>query len=710
MRALRRLEALPPAAVLAVLMALAAVPAIAYVLGLASYFVMPDELGYVKQSIEIGERLFLLTPGDAWFNSWAQLQPLLGALPYALFDSTTAFDVAHALNAVVMASTAIPAYLLARPLVPSRLWAYAAAALSVAVPWLAMAGTVMTEVSAYPVFAWAVLGMHRAIVRPSLGRDAAALALIGLAFLSRTQFAVLGPAYFAAIALHELSWGARAEREGGRLERAGRALRRSLTLHPAAVVAAAAGLVGALVLGVDSLLGSYRVVGEGQLLPPGTLAAGREMMAYIAVGIGVLPLVASAAWAPVALARPESAETHAFAVLLVLLVAIMTVLAGSFTVQYTTGINDRYLFYIAPLLFAGMVAALVRGRRIVVPLGVSGALVAWLVFASDLAQAGASVVSPSATFHLVLDGRAYDVGRVLGNPELTSPTLIGAATLGGSLLLALVFALRRVPVLWVAALATITVLAYGVLQTGYVLDKIEATQAGVGQEFLDNRTWADAALPEGARAVAVIGAFEEPATTVGVFWDLTFWNRQVDRVAILEGDSRYDQPFHTRFTLDPATGALDGLDHREYLVRSQGDVRFGVRGAEALDARNLLVLERAPRPYEAEWAVLGAGARGKVPAGERVTVRVYGDGTARERQVSLSLITSFDATTPHRYRLAGGGVAERGRVAPGETEELEARVRVPADGYADLTLTVPAADGEAPEGGPGLRISAVATR
>lgn len=705
MAALRRLEAIHPAAPLALIMLLAAVPTIDYVLGLASYFVMPDELGYVKQSIEIGDDLFPLTPGDAWFHSWNQLQPLISAPAYGLFEATTAFDVAHAVNAVVMASVAIPAYLIARPLVPSRLWAYGAAALSVAVPWLAMAGTVMTEVSAYPVFAWAVLGMQRAIARPSIGRDVLALALIGVAFLSRTQFALLGPIFLAAIVVHELSYGTRADRDGTPAQRAGRALRRSLTAHPAAVFGAACGVVGAFALGVDSLLGSYRLVGEGQLLPPGTLSAAREMTAYIVVGIGVLPLAASAAWAALSLARPESPEKHAFAVLLVLVVAGMTVLAGSFTVQYTRGINDRYLFYVAPLLFAGMVAGLSSGRRVARPLGIAGIFVAWLIFASELGQAGASVVSPSATFHLVLDGRAYDVGRVVGNAELTSPTLIGALTLAGTLALAaaLRFAPRRVPV---AAAATILVLAYGVLETDYVLGKIEVTQTGVSQEFLDNRTWTDDALPDGAQAVAVLGTFEDPATTVGVFWDVTFWNRQVDRVVIAEGDPTYDQPFHTTFSFDPSTGALDGLDHREYLVRADGDVRFGIRGAEVLDSRNLLTLQRAPRPYEAAWAVIGAGDRGRVSAGSAVDIRVYGDGRPSVRRVNLSLIPSFDATQPYRFDLTGQGVAGRGRVAPGENSDVVVGVRVPPAGYAELELKVLAPE-DAEAGGPGLRIEGV---
>ena len=700
---LRRIESLPPAVSLALIVLAGALAAADMALALASYFVMPDELGYVKQAIAIGERGFPLTPGEPWYLSWAQLQPLLLAPAYALFDTPTAFDVAHVTNGVVMASVAIPAYLLARPLLPSRPWAYAVAALSVAVPWLAMAGSMMTEVVAYPVFAWAALAMQRAIARPSLGRDVAALALIGLAFFARAQFAVLGPAFLAAIVAHELGWGLRTDRRGSVAARTGRALRRAVARHPAAVLAAAAGLVGVVALGMDDLLGGYRVVGEGALLPAGTLAAGRELLAWIAVGTGVLPLAVAGAWAAVTLLRPESEAHHAFAALAVVVAAVLFVLGGSFTVQFTSGINDRYLFYVVPLLFCGMALGLVRGRPIAPALVVTGALCAWMLYASHL-RPGVSLVSPSGTFQVFLDGRAYDVGRLIGNPELALPTLLGPAALLAAL--ALAAALRWLPARQVAVATTLAVLAYGVVETGYVLDRIADTQARASQDFLENRDWVDRALPGDARAAALVGAFEDPGTTVAVWWDLVFWNRRVDRVVIAEGDSRYDQPFHTRFTFDPETGDLEGLDHRAWLVRASGDVRFGLRGARVVDARNMLELVRAPRPYRAEWAVLGAGPRGRVPAGETVRVRVYGDGRARRRTVTLALTPTQDAPGPYRFVVRGERGERRGQVAPGGTTELRERVRVPASGYADVTLAVPATPG-GPEGGGGLRIASV---
>ena len=50
-----------------------------------------------------------------------------------------------------------------------------AAALSVAVPWLAMSFMLMTESAAYPAFAWALVGIQRAVAEPSPPRDLLAL-------------------------------------------------------------------------------------------------------------------------------------------------------------------------------------------------------------------------------------------------------------------------------------------------------------------------------------------------------------------------------------------------------------------------------------------------------------------------------------------------------------------------------------------------------
>src|SRR3954465_15836764 len=143
------LDALPVAAIVLV----ATIAATLFALQLSQYVVMPDELGYVKQAVVLSHG-DLPTPGSVWFNSWALLHSALLAPLYRFASTTTAFDAGHVLGALVMSSTAIPVYLIARRVLVWRPGALLAAALSVAVPWLAMSGTMMTEGLAHPAFLW----------------------------------------------------------------------------------------------------------------------------------------------------------------------------------------------------------------------------------------------------------------------------------------------------------------------------------------------------------------------------------------------------------------------------------------------------------------------------------------------------------------------------------------------------------------------------
>src|SRR5204862_2921327 len=171
------------ALVLAGIVLLGALPAIALALSLTEFVVMPDELGYVKQATQLG-RAELITPGDFWFNSWALLEAAMQAPLFHWLSSTKAFDAAHVLNAIVMASAAVPVYLLARRVLGRGALAYLAALLSVAIPWLGMAGTLMTEVVAYPAFAWAALATVNAATRPGWRSDVLLLVALAVAFFA----------------------------------------------------------------------------------------------------------------------------------------------------------------------------------------------------------------------------------------------------------------------------------------------------------------------------------------------------------------------------------------------------------------------------------------------------------------------------------------------------------------------------------------------
>ena len=105
--------------------------------------VMTDELLYVKLAISAATRHSPLPVVHGQVvGTINQLYPLLLAPFFGALDDPGAFRAAHILNAPLMASAAIPAYLLARRLVDKRA-ALAVALLSVVVVWMVLTGFLM---------------------------------------------------------------------------------------------------------------------------------------------------------------------------------------------------------------------------------------------------------------------------------------------------------------------------------------------------------------------------------------------------------------------------------------------------------------------------------------------------------------------------------------------------------------------------------------
>jgi len=181
----------------------------------ADWYVMTDELLYERLAISIAN---LGSPlphihGELIGNV-NQLYPLLLAplfhdrlVPPALHD-------AHVLNAFVMSSACLPTFLLAHAVTGSKRLSYIVASLCVCIPWIPLSSMLMTEVVAYPAFAWAVLAVYRAAVSPRPQNDVVMVVALAVATLARTQFLVLFIVVPIAFFLHELAYGSWGRRIG----------------------------------------------------------------------------------------------------------------------------------------------------------------------------------------------------------------------------------------------------------------------------------------------------------------------------------------------------------------------------------------------------------------------------------------------------------------------------------------------------------------
>src|SRR2546421_7039695 len=179
--------------------------AVSYAVQATQWAVMTDELQTSKLATSAAESLSPVPRiHGAYYGALSQLYPLLIAPFFGFLSTPDAVTAAHVLNALLLASAAWPAYLLARAVTGSRAAGYVAAALTAFVPWLVLSTTLLTENAAYPGFVWALWLCYRTLVEPSPGRDAAALGGLVVVYLARTQLFVLAVALPAAPPAHRL--------------------------------------------------------------------------------------------------------------------------------------------------------------------------------------------------------------------------------------------------------------------------------------------------------------------------------------------------------------------------------------------------------------------------------------------------------------------------------------------------------------------------
>jgi len=674
--------------------------------------VMSDELQYSKLALNIAETLspIPVIRGE-YTGSLSQLYPLLTAPFYAFWEMPTAFELVHWANAAIMASTSIPAYLLAREVTGHRGAALLVAALSVTVPWMAMGTMVLTEVAAYPVFVWAVWLMQRAIDVPGTGRDALALLGIGLAFLGRTQFLVLALVFPVAILAHEAGFAAAQSERGGRRAALVEGTRAALARHRALAMLYGLGALLAIPLALAGVIG--RVLGryettieEGGLVPAGLADSMARHLDFVAVAIGVLPFVLGAAWAFGSLVRPSGRRGHAFAVLSILSVLAITFQASSFNLRFALGgpIQDRYLFYIVPLLFVGMAACLLDGRRRWKTVLIAGAAFTWMVSLANFNPIGLPFfASPDTVFHHVLEGRSYELGKLLGVKDLDPGTVITIAS--GLLVVAAALVVRKLTPGRSLAVVGVVVFGFCLVETWYVMHKItEAVVHSAAATALakseEGRNWIDSNLPDGETAGVVPSPVNSnrwgrvewfgPGATEAVWLDTEFWNKSVDQAYFYDDFGGY-APFYTsEITLDRDSGRLDVRDDERFWVVSASDVRFRPAARLVKESDSGLDLIEPARPHRAAWATTGLAEDGWSYAARPVTLRLYPGVNRRavEQRVAVKLQSSDEIPRRRAYTLRTGDSVRRGVLRRGAARVERFTACVAPDASRDVTLDI----------------------
>ena len=190
-------RAVPVWAWLTAIVAVSAVARLFFALRIDAPWIVVDELIYSELARGLAAGDGFAIRGVAT-HGYGLVYPLVIAPAYLLFDSLPhAYAAVKTINAVAMSLAALPAYFLARRVLPVGLSLFAAV-LAVALPSLLYAGEVMTENVFYPIFLTVVLVFVLTLERPTPARQLLLLGCCVVAYLTRAQALAFFPAIVVA--------------------------------------------------------------------------------------------------------------------------------------------------------------------------------------------------------------------------------------------------------------------------------------------------------------------------------------------------------------------------------------------------------------------------------------------------------------------------------------------------------------------------------
>jgi hypothetical protein len=334
-------------------------------LGRPTVMLVPDEYIYSELSRSLAFDYEPLIRGHL-AHYYSLGFPLLGAPLWAFGDPELVYKLTQALNALIASLAAVPVFLLARELRLRLAARLGVAALALAMPGLAFASYVSTDVLGYTLCLCALLAAVRALDRPTPRRLTLFLAFAALASFARIQYVVLVPVFLLAWALLD--------------PRGIYGLLRRHLVACTTFVAALAALLAAV--GIRGLLGGYGDVLNFGIRPLSTARWASIDLLVLAFAVGAAVVPGALAGLAVSLARPRWRLERAFSLFVLLFLLSLLVEAGLFASNLTKEVEERYLFAILPALGVSFGLAIERGRRLA--LAVSGVaavvLVAFLRF------------------------------------------------------------------------------------------------------------------------------------------------------------------------------------------------------------------------------------------------------------------------------------------------------------------------------------------
>ena len=558
-------------------------------------WIYPDELTYALLGRSFWHSGSLSVIGGVTAG-YSLVYPAVVGAPLSLFGPSSGLLVAQLVQAFAMSSVALVVFAWGRQVV-AETWALGAAALTVALPGLAYSGLLMTETLFYPLVTLALWAQWRALLRPSIARQAVFLAATAAAVLTRVQAVALLPAAVLALALYCL------------FVRDATVLRRSTPLL-GAILAAGTIAVGASVAagGWGDVLGVYGAAAGGYELG----AAVRDIF-WHAGGLFVMvvgvPLIALALLF-LECARGRESKAGAALVATASSWALVTVVeVGTFASKWVDHIAERDLLTVAPPLFLTFALWLARGMPR--PRAFTSVIVLVVVAPAILLP-----VARFASRESALDSFSFiPLWRL---EEMASSEWLQVAYAVG-------VGLVVVAAVLVPPRAGVAV--FGLVASTLVLASIVSSRE-IQQLAAADRTWVfSTTQPSWIDEVA-----DGPTTFIHADTELpkalfqtVYWNERIDRVLQLEG-----APGAAPIATESAAVLESGL------VRDEGGKRLDgglvvAPSSIVLQGRDLasygpatdmpgLTLWRADSPLRVLWTTSGVQANGDIDGTARIVV------------------------------------------------------------------------------------------
>jgi Dolichyl-phosphate-mannose-protein mannosyltransferase len=514
--------------------------------GIVAPFIIVDEIIWSEIARGLAESREPLVR-DTGGLDFGIVYPLVIAPAYLAFDVLVdAYAAVKLINAVVMSLAAVPAYFLARRVVGTWL-SLLASVLAVAVPSLAYTGTVMTENAFYPLFLVVTLVLVLVLERPTGFRVVLLVGLVALAFATRVQAATFVPAILLAPVLLALF-----QRLGLRAT-----FRRYRTLYGVLAVLGALALASRLATGrsPQDLLGAYEPVGEAEYEIGEVLRYLAWHVAELTLYLLVIPVAATIVL--VARARSLDRPLQAFLAATLALTACFLPVVSAFASVFSLRIEERNMFYVAPLYLVALLAWTERGAPRPRLLAVTAAIISALAVLLVPLDRFLTTSAISDTLMLL---PLWSLEDRIGEAWIAPAVLVLSAALGAAFVLvprrfAIVLPLLVLG-LWGAALQPIWWGEHGFQ---------EFSRGVLFQGIRTHRDWIDRALPDGATA-AFLWTGRTDRLTVH---QNEFFSRGVGPVYYVSTPTPGGLP-ETGVAVDLTTGAVTTTDGEpvteEYLV------------------------------------------------------------------------------------------------------------------------------------------------